>query len=107
MSQPSLLLAALTGFLSLSVSNAVAGPKDYPMTGPIIAMTETTIVVQQAKTKETWEFARNPETKGLENLKVGDRVTVRYSMLAVSVEPKPEQTPKASPAPAPATARAR
>jgi hypothetical protein len=97
-------LATLAGFLCLAAPCATAGPKEYPMTGPIIAMTDTTIVVQQTKTKETWEFARTPETKGLENLKVGDQVIVRYSMRAASVEPKPEKTSKASPSPTPAAA---
>jgi hypothetical protein len=93
-----LLSAAALGAFLLSLPHpAVAGPKEYPMTGPIIAITDTTLVVQQAKTKETWEFARTPETKGAPDLKVGDRVTVTYSMVAVSVEPKPEKTPKASP----------
>jgi hypothetical protein len=98
-----LSLATLAGFLCLAAPRAMAGPKEYPMTGPIIAMTDTTIVVQQSKTKETWEFARTPETKGLENLKVGDQVVVRYSMLAASVEQKPEKTatPKAAPSPTP------
>jgi hypothetical protein len=107
MSHLPLSLVILAGFLCLSAPRGMAGPKEYPMTGPIIAMTETTIVVQQAKTKETWEFARTPETKGLENFKVGDRVTVRYSMQAVSVEPKLEKAPKASPSPAPAAAASR
>ena len=97
-------LATLAGFLCLAAPRVMAGPKEYPMSGPIIAMTDTTIVVQQAKTKETWEFARTPETKGLDNCKVGDRVMVRYSMLAVSVEPKLEKTAKATSTPMPAAA---
>jgi hypothetical protein len=92
-----LSLAALGGVLLSVAPQALAGPKEYPMTGPIIAITDTTLVVQQAKTKETWEFARTADTKGAADLKVGDRVTVRYSMQAVSVEPKPEK-PKATPA---------
>jgi hypothetical protein len=94
-----LSLTAVGGLLLSVAPQAVAGPgpKEYPMTGPIIALTDTTMVVQQAKTKESWEFARTPDTKGLADLKVGDRVTVHYSMQAISVEPKPEKAPKASP----------
>jgi hypothetical protein len=89
--------AAVGGLLLSSLAApAFAGPKEYPMTGPIIAMTDTTLVVQQAKTRENWEFARSADTKGTADLKVGDRVTVRYTMAAVSVEPKPEKAPKAA-----------
>ncbi len=80
--------AVLGGWLLCAAPLAFAGPpKEYPMTGPIIALTDTTLVVQQAKTKESWEFARTPDTKGMTNLKVGDRVTVHYAMHAVWVEP--------------------
>jgi hypothetical protein len=93
--RPFLILLCVSSLAAMS--GATAGPKEYPLTGPIVSISDTTLVVQQARTKETWEFARTPDTKGAADLKVGDRVTVHYSMQAVSVEPKPEKAPKASP----------
>ena len=98
-----LALAAVCGSLLSVAPRLIAGPKEYPMTGPIIALTDTTMIVQQTKTRETWEFARTADTKAAPDLKVGDVVTVRYTMQAVSVQPKAEKAPKAVPAPATAS----
>ena len=65
---------------------AAAGGKTYQVTGPVLAVTDTTITVQ--KGKEKWELARSKETKGPADVKVGDKVTVEYTMTAVSVEVK-------------------
>jgi len=59
----------------------------YQVTGPVLEVTDTKIVVQ--KGKEKWEIARTPDTKVSGPLKVGSQVTVEYSMTAKSVEVKP------------------
>jgi hypothetical protein len=58
----------------------------YQVTGPVLEVTDTKIVVQ--KGKEKWEVARTPDTKVNGNLKVGSQVTIEYSMTAKSVDVK-------------------
>ena len=67
-------------------SIASAAPKTYQVTGPVLEVTETMIAVQ--KGSERWEIARDASTKGAEALKVGDRVTIKYSMTATQVQVK-------------------
>ena len=73
---------------SLVCLGAYAAPsaKTYQVTGPIVEMTEKTIVVQ--KGDERWEIARDEATKANRNLKVGQKVTIHYRMTATSVEEK-------------------
>src|SRR5450755_2060229 len=52
----------------------------YQVTGPVLEVTDTKIVVE--KDKEKWEIARDKDTKGDKNIKKGDRVTVQYNMTA-------------------------
>ena len=76
---------AACGVLLSAASAAFAGPKDYQFTGPIVSMTDTTLVVQ--KGKENWEFAKDATTKVPADAKVGDKVTVHYVMNVQSIEP--------------------
>src|SRR5689334_17420679 len=80
----------LTALLALPLfATAADKPDKYQVTGPILEVTDTKIVVE-GKGKERFEFARNADTKvdGGE-LKVGTKVTVKYLMTAASVEVKP------------------
>ncbi|HEY3174016.1 MAG TPA: hypothetical protein VGK86_15720 [Thermoanaerobaculia bacterium] len=61
--------------------------KTYQVTGPVLEVTNDMIAVQ--KGKDRWEIARDPSTKVTGNLKVGDKVTIEYRMIATSVEIKP------------------
>jgi len=61
----------------------------YQVTGPVLEVTDSKIVVQ--KGKEKWELARTPETKVTGDLKVGSQVTIEYSMTAKSVAVKGEK----------------
>jgi len=81
-------LFAVPALLTVLVcpSARAAGGKTYQVTGPVLAVTDTTITVQ--KGKEKWELARSKDTKGPADVKVGDKVTVEYTMTAVSVEVK-------------------
>jgi hypothetical protein len=65
---------------------AAPAGKTYQVTGPIVELTDTKIVVQ--KGDEKWEIARTPETKVEGALKVGAKVTIHYTMTAKSVEVK-------------------
>ena len=81
---------ALTGamFLTLPV---FAGPqaKTYQVTGPVLELTDTTIVVQ--KGEEKWQVARDLGTKVAGDLKVGAKVTIQYRCVATEVEVKGEK----------------
>jgi len=61
----------------------------YQVTGPVLEVTDTKIVVQ--KGKEKWELARTPDTKVTGDLKVGSKVTVEYSMTAKSIDAKADK----------------
>ncbi|MES2561903.1 MAG: hypothetical protein V4637_04170 [Pseudomonadota bacterium] len=74
----------IAGFamLMLAATSAMA----YQVTGPVIDVTDTKIVVE--KDKEKWEIARDKDTKVTGELKKGSRVTVQYKMTATSIEAK-------------------
>jgi FKBP-type peptidyl-prolyl cis-trans isomerase (trigger factor) len=84
-----LIGAALLG---LGAATTVPGtahaesPKSYQVTGPVLEVTDSTITVQ--KGKEKWQLARDKETKAPADVKVGDKVTIEYTMSAKSIESK-------------------
>ena len=71
--------------LSASAASELKSKK-YQVTGPVLSLTETKIVVE--KDQEKWEIARTPDTKVTGDLKVGEKVTVEYKMVATDVEVK-------------------
>ena len=85
-----LCLLALAATLQLAgfSTNAAEAAKTYQVTGPILELTEKTIVVQ--KGDERWEIARDDKTRVDGELKVGNKVTIHYRMHAVSVDSKAE-----------------
>jgi hypothetical protein len=86
MKRSMLLKGLLCAALISSQSFAAPAPKTYQVTGPVLEVTDTKIVVQ--KDNEKWEIARTPETKVDGTLKVGAKVTIYYTMSAKSVEVK-------------------
>ena len=87
MNKLSLLTLAVAAAFSLNASSVfAAAPTDYQVTGPILELTDTTIVVQ--KGTEKWEIARSADTKVTGDLKVGAKVTIHYTMSAKSIEVK-------------------
>jgi hypothetical protein len=68
--------------LTLFVPTALA----YQVTGPVLDVTDSKIVVE--KNKEKWEIERDKNTKVTGELKKGSRVTVHYRMIAESIESK-------------------
>ena len=86
-----LFVAATLGLSGL----ASASPsKTYEVTGPILEMNDSMITVQ--KGKEKWEIARDSSTKATGEMKVGDKVTITYTMAATKVEVKAAKGDKAS-----------
>lgn len=81
-----ILSAALSLGLMGSLLNAAPAAKSYQVTGPILELTDTKIVVQ--KGDEKWEVMRTPDTKVEGALKVGAKVTIHYTMTAKTVEVK-------------------
>ena len=63
--------------------SAYAATKSYQFTGVVKTAAGDTFTVQKSAT-ETWEFSKDASTKG--TVKVGDRVTVHYKMIATEIE---------------------
>src|SRR2546429_1550522 len=78
------LLAAAS--LALSGAAFAAGAKTYQVTGPVLEVTDSMIAVQ--KGKDRWEVNRDANTKVTGDRKVGEKVTVTYTMSATDVEVK-------------------
>ena len=72
--------------LALLASVAAFAAKTYQVTGPVLAMTDTTITVQ--KGSEKWEIEKDAATKITGDLKVGSKVTIEYTMAAKALEVK-------------------
>lgn len=71
--------------LGLAVGSASAADvKLYQVTGPVVEITPTYVVVQKGDDK--WQVVCDPATLG--KAKVGDNVTVQYQVVAKKVELK-------------------
>jgi hypothetical protein len=84
---------ALGTLLAASAIAAESADK-YQVTGPVLEVTDTMIAVQ--KGKDRWEVARDAGTKVTGDLKVGSKVTIKYRMVATTVDVKAADT-KAAP----------
>jgi hypothetical protein len=78
-----LVLAMITG--AFAVGGYAAG-KSYQFTGVVKAVDASSMTVEKSA-KETWQFDLSKDTKG--TAKVGDKVTVYYTMSATQIEAKP------------------
>ena len=81
-------LCALAILVLVAAPAWAATAKTYQVTGPVLEVSDTMIVVQ--KGKDRWEIARDASTKVTGDLKVGSKVTIEYRMTATSVEAKAE-----------------
>ncbi|MDQ6655390.1 MAG: hypothetical protein M3Y80_06220, partial [Verrucomicrobiota bacterium] len=71
----------------LGSGTAFAGQtRTYQVTGPVLEMNDTMIAVQ--KGSERWEIARDASTRAKGEMKVGDKVTITYTMTATEIEAK-------------------
>ncbi len=76
----------LLGVLAASASFA------YQVTGPILEVTDSKIVVQ--KGKEKWEVEKSAATKVDGELKVGSKATIEYTMTASKITAKADKKAK-------------
>ena len=72
-------------------SASLALAKDYQVTGPVVDVTNDQIIVK--KGTENWEIARDKDTKATGEIKKGDRVMIKYKMIATSIESKSTAKP--------------
>jgi len=72
--------------ISLATSAALAAVKQYQVTGKLVEVTDTKLVID--KGDEKWEIERTPDLKTKGELKVGEKVTIYYHMVANSVDKK-------------------
>lgn len=89
-------ILSLIAAASLALSGAVfaASSKDYQVTGPILEVNSSMIAIEKGQKKERWEIARDSNTKSDTEPKVGDRVTVHYTMTATNIEAKAAKADK-------------
>ena len=80
------ILIFACAFLFVAVVAFAAGPKIYQVTGPVLEVSSDMIVIQKGKDK--WQMGRDAATKVTGDLKVGSKVTIEYTMKAVTVEAK-------------------
>ena len=90
----SLAFVAACGLLLSAAGSALAAaPKDYQITGTVSTLTDTTMTLVTLQ-KQNWDFARGTDTKLPDGVKVGDKVTVHYTMTAGTVDAKPAEAAK-------------
>jgi hypothetical protein len=75
-------LVLITGFSGA----ALADDHSYQVTGPVTAVTDTSITV--TKKGAPWTVSRDAGTKVTGDLKVGSKVTISYHMTADTVTVK-------------------
>ncbi|HEY0368818.1 MAG TPA: hypothetical protein VGC85_04420 [Chthoniobacterales bacterium] len=99
-----LTLAAVLGFAGAAQAGV---SKTYQVTGPVLEVSDTMIAVQ--KGKDRWEISRDASTRANGEVKVGDKVTITYTMSATEIEnkgaAKADKGPKAASTPSPSPAK--
>lgn len=87
-------LLSLIALVTLGCSSAALADsaKTYQVTGPVLEMNASMIAVQ--KGKDRWEINRDSSSKVPTDVKVGDKVTITYTMTAKEVEMKPAKAAK-------------
>ena len=91
MKKLTLLSIAAASLVLVPCSSFAASPNTYQVTGPILEVNDKFIAVQ--KGNDRWEIARDAALKTNAELKVGDKVTITYTMKATKVEVKSAGTP--------------
>ncbi len=79
-------MKALVMICALLLTSVSFAAKTYQVTGPVVEVTDTKIVVEKGKDK--WEIDRTADTKITGDLKPGQKVTIEYTMSAKDVEVK-------------------
>jgi hypothetical protein len=85
----SIKLLSLISAVGLAMSSPALADsaKSYQVTGPVLEVNSGMIAVQ--KGRDRWEIARDASSKIPSDLKVGDKVTITYTMTAKDVQMKP------------------
>ena len=78
-------IIVVAGLLAPGLAFA-AQAKKYQVTGKVLELSDTMLVVE--KGKEKWEINRDTNTKVTGDLKIGGNVTIQYRMTATDVEVK-------------------
>ena len=86
-----LILSAAIVFSALGTIAQADDSKNYQVTGPVVEITPTYIIVK--KGEANWRLARNSSTTG-DAPKVGDKVTVYYTMTATEIDLKKPKAEK-------------
>jgi RNase P/RNase MRP subunit p29 len=80
-----LAIGTLASALLFATAASAADMKTYQVTGPVVSVTDDSIVV--TKGKDNWTIAKDAATKGA-TVKPGDKVTIHYRMTATDIELK-------------------
>lgn len=80
------MLGLVSMLALLGTTSAGAAQKSYQVTGNVVSVSDSSIVVD--KGKEMFEMSRTADTKTSGDVKVGDKVMVKYTMQAVAIETK-------------------
>jgi hypothetical protein len=80
------LLVAVLVIPFVMTGAALADDHNYQVTGPVLAVSPTSITVK--KGKDPWTVSRDANTQVTGNLAVGSKVTIKYHMVADTVVAK-------------------
>jgi len=80
-----LAIGTLASALSLASLATAHDMKTYQVTGPVVSVTDDSIVI--TKGKDNWTIEKDSSTKG-PAVKPGDKVTIHYKMTATDIELK-------------------
>jgi len=87
-----LRLVSATLFGIFMASTVFATEKTYQVTGPILEVKDDAIVID--KKGEKWEVSKDAASVIKGDLKKGNKVTIKYKMIATEVDVKDEGTAK-------------
>nr|WP_295904095.1 hypothetical protein [uncultured Bdellovibrio sp.] len=85
-------MKSILGALILVSSSMAFAAKTYQVTGPVVEVTDSKIIVEKGKDK--WEIEKTAATKVTGDLKVGEKVTIEYTMAADKIEVKESKKKK-------------
>jgi len=76
----------VTAYYRMTTDIAKSAAKSYQVTGPVLKLTDNLVVIE--KSGSPWEIQRSGTPSASGELKVGEKVTLKYSMLATEIEVK-------------------
>jgi hypothetical protein len=82
----------VTARYRMTTDIAKAAGNSYQVTGPVLKMTDTLLVIDKAGS--AWEIEKSGEPSVTGELKLGAKVTLKYAMTATDVEVKPASPEK-------------